>query len=74
MRIVYEFEDRLHVEGEIDLDPTSERAVRNAQSPAEVRDILDPLITDHALSDEQVANAGHHRSISFGVNGLREDG
>jgi hypothetical protein len=71
MKVIYQFDDRLHVEGEFDLDPVTERALRSALTTAERRDILDPLIIDHALSDEQTANAGHLRIIDFGINGVR---
>jgi hypothetical protein len=71
VKVIYTFEDNTLVEGELDLDPVSERAVRNATTLAERRDILDALIIDHALSDEQQANGTLDRRISFGINGVR---
>lgn len=73
MKIIYTLVQTTEVQDELDLSPVDERAVRNALTDTDRRDIIEPLIVEHALSDEHAANAMHERTIRFGIDGTRPD-
>lgn len=72
MKAIYTLIDTTETEGEIDLDHDTERAVLNAADDTERRDILEPLITEHALAQGPLAM--HERTIRFGIDGSRNEG
>jgi len=67
VKVLYVFDDTVIVTDEFELDPGDATDVRNAKSRAELRDILDPLIAEHALSEPRPTLGSHKRTIDFGL-------
>lgn len=66
MKVHYTYEQRLQIEGDLDLQANEELQLRNAVTDADRHDVLAPLIAAHAM-ERAGAEGVHMRSIDFAV-------